>query len=128
MHYLNTLSGLIIGIILFHTGFITRTVFNHLDEESTKIFLRAIFPKFFLLLAFIGFSFILVGGYLNPGLNKTFAVGVVNAILPSICYFLIPVTNSAKDNNETKKFKLLHFISVMLTVITLLANILFVFS
>ena len=128
MHYLNMLSGLIMGIILFHTVFITRTVFNHLDEENTKVFLRAIFPKFFLLLAFIGFSYILVGGYVDPGFNKTFTVGCINTVLPSICYFIIPMTNSAKDNNETKKFRLLHSISVSLTVITLLTNILFVFS
>ena len=122
MQYLSMISGVIVGIIIFQTIYVTRTVFHNLDEENTKIFLRAIFPKFFLLLNFLGFAFLLVGGYVNPGINEIFFMACSNTVLPAIAYFLIPITNRAKDNGEESKFKTLHFISVLLTLVLLLSN------
>ena len=122
MQYLSMISGVIVGVIIFHTVYVTRTVFHNLDEENTKIFLRAIFPKFFLLLNFLGFAFLLVGGYINPGLNEIFFMGCSNTVLPAIAYFLIPITNRAKDEGQESKFKNLHSISVLLTLVLLLSN------
>ena len=122
MQYLSMISGVIVGVIIFHTIYVTRTVFHNLDEENTKIFLRAIFPKFFLLLNFLGFAFLLVGGYINPGMNEIFFMGCSNTVLPAIAYFLIPITNRAKDEGQESKFKNLHSISVLLTLVLLLSN------
>ena len=122
MQYLSMISGVIVGVIIFHTVYVTRTVFHNLDEENTKIFLRAIFPKFFLLLNFLGFAFLLVGGYINPGLNEIFFMGCSNTVLPAIAYFLIPITNRAKDEGQESKFKTLHSVSVLLTLVLLLSN------
>ena len=122
MQYLSMISGVIVGVIIFHTIYVTRTVFHNLDEENTKIFLRAIFPKFFLLLNFLGFAFLLVGGYINPGMNEIFFMGCSNTVLPAIAYFLIPVTNRAKDEGQESKFKTLHSVSVLLTLVLLLSN------
>ncbi len=122
MQYLSMISGVIVGVIIFHTVYVTRTVFHNLDEENTKIFLRAIFPKFFLLLNFLGLAFLLVGGYINPGLNEIFFMGCSNTVLPAIAYFLIPITNRAKDEGQESKFKTLHSISVLLTLVLLLSN------
>ncbi len=122
MQYLSMISGVIVGVIIFHTVYVTRTVFHNLDEENTKIFLRAIFPKFFILLNFLGFAFLLVGGYINPGLNEIFFMGCSNTVLPAIAYFLIPITNRAKDEGQESKFKNLHSISVLLTLVLLLSN------
>ena len=122
MQYLSMISGVIVGVIIFHTVYVTRTVFHNLDEENTKIFLRAIFPKFFILLNFLGFAFLLVGGYINPGMNEIFFMGCSNTVLPAIAYFLIPITNRAKDEGQESKFKTLHSISVLLTLVLLLSN------
>ena len=122
MQYLSMISGVIVGVIIFHTVYVTRTVFHNLDEENTKIFLRAIFPKFFILLNFLGFAFLLVGGYINPGLNEIFFMGCSNTVLPAIAYFLIPITNRAKDEGQESKFKTLHSVSVLLTLVLLLSN------
>ncbi len=122
MQYLSMISGVIVGVIIFHTIYVTRTVFHNLDEENTKIFLRAIFPKFFLLLNFLGFAFLLVGGYINPGMNEIFFMGCSNTVLPAIAYFLIPITNRAKDEGQESKFKTLHSVSVLLTLVLLLSN------
>ncbi|MFQ3333561.1 MAG: hypothetical protein ACI8XI_000225 [Woeseiaceae bacterium] len=127
MNYLAMLSGIIVGIIIFQTGFITRTVFNHLDEANTKIFLRAIFPKFFLLLTFLGFAYLLISSYYHPGINKNFVLGCINTALPTICYMLTPVINKAKDNDEKSIFRGLHFITVLFTVIVLIFNAIILF-
>jgi len=120
-------SGIIVGVIIFQTGFITRTAFNHLDEANTKIFLRAIFPKFFLLLTFLGFAYLLMSSYYHPGINKNFVLGCINTALPTACYMLTPVINKAKDNDEKSKFRGLHFLTVLFTLIVLIFNTLILF-
>lgn len=127
MSYLTMFSGIIVGVIIFQTGFITRTVFNHLNEANTKIFLRAIFPKFFLLLTFLGFAYLLMSSYYHPGINKNFVLGCINTALPTACYMLTPVINKAKDNDEKSKFRGLHFITVLFTLIVLIFNTLILF-
>ena len=127
MSYLTMFSGIIVGVIIFQTGFITRTVFSHLDEANTKIFLRAIFPKFFLLLTFLGFAYLLMSSYYHPGINKNFVLGCINTALPTACYMLTPVINKAKDNDEKSKFRGLHFLTVLFTLIVLIFNTLILF-
>ena len=127
MSYLTMFSGIIVGVIIFQTGFITRTAFNHLDEANTKIFLRAIFPKFFLLLTFLGFAYLLMSSYYHPGINKSFVLGCINTALPTACYMLTPVINKAKDNDEKSKFRGLHFLTVLFTLIVLIFNTLILF-
>jgi len=127
MNYLTMFSGIIVGVIIFQTGFITRTVFNHLDEANTKIFLRAIFPKFFLLLTFLGFAYLLMSSYYHPGINKNFILGCINTALPTACYMLTPVINNAKDNDEKSKFRGFHFVTVFFTLIVLIFNTLILF-
>ena len=52
MNYLAMLSGIIVGIIIFQTGFITRTVFNHFagrsnfEKNFSEIFFIADIPRF----------------------------------------------------------------------------------
>jgi len=127
MNYLTMFSGIIVGVIIFQTGFITRTVFNHLDEANTKVFLRAIFPKFFLLLTFLGFAYLLMSSYYHPGINKNFILGCINTALPTACYMLTPVINNAKDNDEKSKFRGFHFVTVFFTLIVLIFNTLILF-
>ena len=122
MQYLSLISGVIVGVILFHTIYVTRTVFHQLDEGNTKIFLRAIFPKFFLLLNFLGLAFLLTAGYVNPGVNGAFILGCSNTALPALAYFLIPSTNKAKDMGMESRFKFLHSVSVILTLVLLISN------
>ena len=41
-------SGLVVGIIVFHTAIIAPTVFRSLTLDDAGTFLRTVFPKFFL--------------------------------------------------------------------------------
>ncbi|GIQ98300.1 MAG: hypothetical protein CM15mP4_1370 [Candidatus Neomarinimicrobiota bacterium] len=48
------ISGAICGIILLQTSVIAPSVFKYLDQNQTRDLLRAIFPKFFLFILFLG--------------------------------------------------------------------------
>lgn len=119
------LSGLIVGVIIFHTSFSTPLLFKNLSSENLSKYLRSIFPRFFLLILVLGFSFLLVNlnGFLRFHLNLF--VSITTILFSAVCYALIPATNKASDLGHKKKFKLLHTISVVLTILILLIQISF---
>tara|TARA_A100000164_G_C21475389_1_gene570902 strand:+ start:95 stop:493 length:399 start_codon:yes stop_codon:yes gene_type:complete len=121
------ISGMICGIILLQTSVIAPSVFKYLDQNQTRDLLRAIFPKFFLFILLLA-SLSLVLDILD---NITFDIKTIIAsitiILSILCYIIIPSTNEAKDKNNQKKFKFLHNVSVISTVIILITNLSLVF-
>ena len=40
-----------------------------------------------------------------------------------ICYFIVPITNQARDDGNNQKFNRLHTISVVLTMLVLVLNL-----
>ena len=114
-------SGLVIGIIVFHTAIIAPTVFRSLTLDDAGTFLRTVFPKFFTLITIVcsvNVAFALILG------QTSIAVMVgVSAMLMIIAYHLIPITNRSRDEGQVQRFKLLHTISVLLTVSVLLMNL-----
>ena len=44
-------------------------------------------------------------------------------VLMTTCYYLIPMTNRARDEGNTTSFNRLHFVSVSLTLLVLFGNI-----
>ncbi len=121
------ISGIICGIILLQTSVIAPSVFKYLDQNQTRDLLRAIFPKFFLFIFFLG-SVSLVLGLINAShLDIHLIVSSITVILSITCFLIIPATNAAKDNNDQKRFKTLHKISVLSTVIILIANFSWIF-
>tara|TARA_Y100000591_G_C21312945_1_gene441841 strand:+ start:157 stop:549 length:393 start_codon:yes stop_codon:yes gene_type:complete len=121
------ISGIICGIILLQTSVIAPYAFKYLDQNQTRDLLRAIFPKFFLFILILT-SLSLVASILN---NIIFDIQTIIAsltfVLSILCYVIIPSTNEAKDKNDQNKFKFLHNISVISTVIILITNLSLVF-
>ena len=121
------ISGIICGIILLQTSVIAPSVFKYLNQNQTRDLLRAIFPKFFLFILFLGLFSLVIGLINDLHFDIQLIVSSLTVILSIICYFIIPATNAAKDNNDQNRFKILHKISVLSTVIILIANISWVF-
>ena len=120
------ISGLVSGIILYQSIVVANTVFKNLEPGPTSIFLRFIFPKFFIIISFLGllnFLFALIFKYSFYYM----LVGILTLILSTICFLIIPMTNEATDLNNKKKFKVLHTISVVFTMIILIINISLIF-
>ncbi len=120
-------SGAICGIILLQTSVIAPSVFKYLDQNQTRHLLRAIFPKFFLFILCLGILSLIAGLINQIKIDGQIIIGSITVILSLLCYFIIPATNEAKDKNNQKRFKLLHNVSVISTVIILVTNLSSVF-
>ena len=119
------ISGLICGVILFQTAIIAPSIFKVLSPDNAGPFLRTIFPKLFMFVAVLsGVGFVL--SFISS--NTTGLVVFFGSLLfMLICYYIVPMTNRARDAGNDNAFKRLHTVSVVLTMIVLLSNLLWVF-
>ena len=131
MEFSNKLSvilpGIIIGVILFQTIVVAPTVFKSLGAELASPFLRAIFPRLFLFVALFGFASCLERVFSNNELSFGFISALVTVMFMLICFFLVPMTNKAKDEQKDGLFRGLHSLSVALTLVVLVVNFFAVF-
>ena len=121
------LSGSICGIILLQTSVIAPSVFKYLDQNQTRDLLRAIFPKFFLYILLLSSLSLVVGIFDNVKFDIQTIIASLTVVLSILCYIIIPSTNEAKDRNNHKRFKFLHNLSVISTVVIFLTNLSLVF-
>lgn len=115
------LPGLIIGVILYQTVLVAPTVFKTIDSKNTSKFLRKIFPRFFMFIFILGILAFLESYYNSRG-NTLYILYIVTSIFSLTAFLLIPMTNKATDDNNKKKFKILHSLSVFLTIVILIIN------
>ncbi len=116
------LSGLIIGIILYQSLLIAPSINKLLSTQDASLYLRFIWPKFFIIISAISLiSWILIINY-SPNQNTAKIILITSFILMLICYVMIPYMNSAKDSGSDALFIFLHSTSMILTFITLVIN------
>ena len=120
-------SGIICGIILLQTSVVAPSIFKYLDQNQTRDLLRAIFPKFFLFILLLASLSLAIGILNSVKFDIQTIVASLTVVLSILCYIIIPSTNEAKDKNNQKKFKFLHNVSVISTVIILIINLSLVF-
>ena len=114
------LTAIILGAMIFFSFVVAPTTFKLLDEENSRKFIRGIFPFYYLLN--LTFSFVAsILFFLNQNLSIDFLLMVSVSVLFAISNFiLMPMINKFRDNNEDKKFKISHFISVIINFIQLI--------
>ena len=115
------ISGLICGVILFQTAIIAPSVFKILKPENAGPFLRSIFPKLFMFVAILSSAGLILS--LISGTDISIYVYAFSLIFMSICYYIVPMTNQARDSGDDKTFRNLHTISVVLTMLVLISNL-----
>ena len=119
------LSGLICGVILFQTAIIAPSIFKVLSPDNAGPFLRTIFPKLFMFVAVLsGVGFVL--SFISSN-TSGLIVFFDSLLFMLICYYIVPMTNRARDAGNDNAFKRLHTVSVVLTMIVLLSNLLWAF-
>ena len=115
------LCGLVAGTIVFHSAIVAPTVFRTLGEHDASVFLRTIFPKFFVFLTFVNvINFLLA---LIDGQFGVMVMAAISAVLMGIAYGIIPMTNRSRDEGLRQRFAKLHRVSVLLTVAVLSINV-----
>tara|TARA_B100001057_G_scaffold426790_1_gene451161 strand:+ start:43 stop:435 length:393 start_codon:yes stop_codon:yes gene_type:complete len=112
------LSGIIVGMIIFQSSVIAPTIFSTLDEKNAGKIIRNIFPKLFKIIAFMGFYMTIASIFINSDLINQVAY-VITFLLMTINFLIIPATNKSRDEGNNKKFRFLHSISVLTTMLIL---------
>ena len=121
MIFIELLSGVISGMILFQTAIVAPVVFTTLDSENASKFLRKIFPRFFMVIFILGISALIVSSVFLS--IQGIVIAAVTAISMIISYLVVPATNKARDEDRSSAFRRLHTLTVVLTLFTLLANL-----
>ena len=114
------LTAIILGAMIFFSFVVAPITFKLLDEENSRKFIRGIFPFYYLLNLTLSFVASVLF-FLNQNLSIHFLLMVSVSVLFAISNFiLMPMINKFRDNNEDKKFKISHFISVIINFIQLI--------
>ena len=122
MIFIELLSGVISGMILFQTAIVAPVaVFTTLDAENASKFLRKIFPRFFMVIFILGISALIVSSVFLS--IQGIIIAAITAISMFISYLVVPATNKARDEERSTAFRRLHTLTVVLTLFNLLANL-----
>ena len=114
------LTAIILGAMIFFSFVVAPTTFKLLDEENSRKFIRGIFPFYYLLNLTLSFVASILF-FLNQNLSIDFLLMASVSVLFAISNFiLMPMINKFRDNDEDKKFKISHFISVIINFIQLI--------
>jgi len=116
---INTTAA-ILGIMIFFSFVIAPITFTVLNEENARKFIRKIFPYYYNVNFFLSTLITLI--YLIQKIyNAYFYLILLVTILFFISnYVLMPMINKYRDNNKEKKFKYLHFTSVVINFFQIL--------
>ena len=116
-------SAMIVGITLFQSSLIAPSINKLVNAEDASILLRYIWPKFFIVIAVISLiSFIIL--IINSNQNLFKYISFISFFLMLICYLITPMINEAKDSLNDQLWSVLHACTIVLTLITLIINIL----
>jgi hypothetical protein len=113
--------SLVLGIIFAQVLLTAPLVFKVLDNQNASIFLRKIFPRYYLLLTLLTLIALLVSYLFFEIVDIYLALTAVS--FSFLGYIIIPLTNAARDRGWDKVFKGLHNLSVFNTLIILLVSV-----
>ena len=116
------LSGFISGIIIYQSLLIAPSINKLLSSQDASLYLRFIWPKFFITIGILSLLCFICISLFNSNQNTAKIFSISSVILMIICYLAIPSMNQAKDSLNESLFMILHFGSIILTIITLLMN------
>ena len=112
--------SMVLGIMLFFSFVVAPVTFTVLDEENSRKFIRKIFPYYYtanLLISFLVLIFFVIQRTFSLNFYLILTVAILFALSN---YILMPLINKYKDENQDKKFKYSHFISVVVNFIQMI--------
>ena len=106
---------LIAGVIFCHLALTTPIIFKTLQEEEASRFLRAIFPRYYLLIFLLSLPALLILYFQDSILSWWLGFNLTAHALVGLIG--IPVTNAAKDRGWDGLFAFSHGVSVYCTIV-----------
>ncbi len=119
-------ASVCIGIILFQCIMVAPAINKLINSVDASVFLRNIWPKFFLIIAIVSLIS-LITIIINSNRNLFKYLSFLSFLLMTFCYLITPVINNAKDSSNEQLWSTLHLVTIILTALTLIFNILTVY-
>ncbi len=116
------IASVISGLILFQSFLVAPAVNKLLERKGASIFLRYIWPKFFLLISLLSLISLLFELYINSS-TIIIVFSFIVFMLMLVCFVITPLINKAKDNSKKQLWTILHLGTVLITLIVLILNI-----
>ncbi len=111
------------GIILFQSVLIAPAINKLIDQRQASTLLRYLWPKFFFTIGSLLMVSFISSLIFRPDQILTKYSSGLSFVLISICYFIVPIINNAKDSSKNRLWSSLHLTTVILTLITLILSI-----
>ena len=113
------LPSIILGIMLFFSFVVAPIVFTTLDEENARKFIRKIFPYYYLVNLILSLLSLISFYYVQQFLTDFYLVLLVAILFVISNFILMPLINYFRDNNQEKRFKYFHALSVIINFLQL---------
>ena len=106
--------------MLFFSFVVAPVVFTTLDEDNARKFIRKIFPYYYNVNLGISLLVLLILLFTSNFEIKFYLILVVAILFAISNYLLMPMINKFRDENQNKKFKYLHFTSVVFNFVQII--------
>ena len=110
------ITAAILSFMIFFPVVVATSVFKVLDEKQSSKFLRIFFPKYYLFGLVLSLTGLIIAIFDKNNMSLIVFLLIIIGFLFSRQY-LMPIINKAKDNNNEKKFNILHRFSVLINFI-----------
>ena len=110
------ITAAILSFMIFFPVVVATSVFKVLDEKQSSKFLRIFFPKYYLFGLVLSLTGLIIAIFDKNNMSIIIFLLIIISFLFSR-QFLMPIINKAKDNNNEKKFNILHRFSVLINFI-----------
>ena len=118
------IPALVLGSMLFFSIAIAPKIFTVLPSEEAGKFVRSIFPVYYM---FNGLQYLVLTTlmlYTGKSGNILYISSLILFLFIVSNYFLMPQINKSRDVDNQKKFKVLHFLSVVINFLIIVFSIL----
>ena len=123
---ISVISSIIIGVILFQSLIIAPAVTKVVNKKDSSKFLRLIWPKFFLIISCLSLINVLLFFLFNIDNWTILYLNISSFFIMFFCYLITPTINNFKDNSNEKIWSYLHFLTIILTIFTLIVNVIII--
>ena len=118
------IPALVLGSMLFFSIAIAPKIFTVLPSEEAGKFVRSIFPVYYMFngLQYLVLTILML--YTGKSGNILYTSFLILFLFIVSNYFLMPQINKSRDVDNQEKFKLLHFLSVVINFLIIVFSIL----
>ena len=117
---------LVLGSMLFFSIAIAPKIFTVLPSEEAGKFVRSIFPTYYMYNGFQYLVLTILMFYKGQTGNILYLSCLILLFFILSNYILMPQINKSRDINNQKKFKLLHFLSVVINFLIIISSIILI--